>query len=459
MPRHRWSIVAVALAVCCARIADGEDDLFPLSPPEEVFLVSADSEMVKLPPAPAVYEADDGHEPADSSLDSRLDQFQSELETLSSKLTITSRDEDWKITVFGALTGEMIYAQQRAVIPSAIVFLSPFTGRDTPSFEIHGKQSTFGFLLQGPEIFGMQSGGLVLTAFYGENLLADEQGLFIPRAFAELKDDNYRFAVGALGDIINPRIPDTLDFVKGQGGGNLGYFRGQFRADCYLHIDDETQITLQAGLGNPITTSFVRDIRTLVEDNGWPNVEGRMMLGLGPVTKRGILEFRTVELGLSGLGGQIRRAGAERATFNIWAVGADARCQLTERCGLKGEVFHGQAIGNYNAAIVQIFNPFTLEAIRTTGGWAELFVDWNDSLHTHIGAGVDDPLNRTLSPGLPTLNSFSFANLIWDATKNLEIGFEIGRHRTDYTPGATFDGLPIGNNEAWIYRTRVSLRF
>ena len=108
---------------------------------------------------------------------------------------------------------------------------------------------------------------------------------------------------------------------------------------------------------------------------------------------------------------------------------------------------------------MQIFNPVTLEAIRTVGGWGEFYVHWTDNLRSHIGAGVDDPLNRTLSPGLPTRNQFAFANLIWDASKSLEIGFEVGRWETDYTPGGRFGSRFLSDNAAMIYRTRVMLKF
>lgn len=456
MPLRLWIVGLLTIAGLGLGSPGNADETFPLVPPDVVFPTS-----IEMPPG----EAKDGEDKQNSTeeslkeFQSTLDQFETKLDGLDEKLTITSRDKEWSLTVFGAMTGEMIYASQRPVLPSAIVLISPSTGRNTPTYEIHAKQSSLGLALKGPEIFGMESGAGVVTFFFGEVFLADQQGLFIPRAYGELKNEDWRFAFGALGDVINPRLPGTLDFNHAQAAGNLGYFRGQFRAEHYIHFDDEAQLTLQLGLGNPITTSFTRNIRNLVEDNGWPNVETRVMLGMGPTSKRGPLEMRPLEFGISGLVGQIRRSGIDGAVFNVWAIGADARLELTDYCGLKAEFFHGQAIGNYNAAIVQIFNPFTLQAIRTVGGWGEFYVHWTDNLRSHFAAGVDDPVNSTLSPGLPTRNQFAFANLIWDATKSLEIGFEVARWQTDYTPGAQLGNLPLMDNAAMIYRTRVMLKF
>ena len=66
------------------------------------------------------------------------------------------------------------------------------------------------------------------------------------------------------------------------------------------------------------------------------------MLGLGPVSNRGPLKLRPFEIGISGLAGQIRRTGNQAALFDVWAIGADARLELTEYCGLKAEFFTGR---------------------------------------------------------------------------------------------------------------------
>ena len=301
-------------------------------------LLGNERSVVRLPPVdvprprsvatPVMFREDDAgpHDEAEMmETGAALEKVETELEDLRKMLTVTSRDKDWSVTVFGSLIGEIIFAEQRPVIPSAILFLSPYTGVDNPTIDVHGKQSSLGLYVQGPEICGMQSGGGVITYFYGESLLEDRQGLFIPRGYGELKSDEWRFAFGALGDVINPRIPMSLDFATGQGGGNCGHFRGQFRAEHYINFNNDAQLTLQGGLGNPLSTSFVGDIRTLLEDNGWPNLEGRMMLGLGPTAQRGPLQMRPFEVAVSGLVGEIRRTGANRAIFDVWAVGADAR--------------------------------------------------------------------------------------------------------------------------------------
>ncbi len=47
------------------------------------------------------------------------------------------------------------------------------------------------------------------------------------------------------------------------------------------------------------------------------------------------------------------------------------------------------------------------------------------------------------------------ANIIWDVTRSLEIGFEVSRWETSYANVTPFDI----DNDAWIYHTRVRLKF
>ena len=59
--------------------------------------------------------------------------------------------------------------------------------------------------------------------------------------------------------------------------------------------------------------------------------------------------------------------------------------------GFKGEVYTGQALGNYNGAILQSLDAVTWEAISATGGFVEGFVYLTPNLHSHTGIGIDEP--------------------------------------------------------------------
>lgn len=394
---------------------------------------------------------------------SQLNQLQQGVEKLGQNLKVTTVDKNWGLAIFGSLNGEMLFAQSRPFIPSGVVLLFPDLGRDTRTFEAHAKSTNIGAVLAGPEILGMKSGGMFLTYLYGEQFEADRYGFYVVRAFGELKNDDWRFAVGLNGDVINPLSPTTINFNAGQLAGNLGYFRAQFLTERYFRFSETAQLTTQLALSNPVATSFADfnvPPNNFLEDNGWPNLEGRVALGLGQATMKGGQQVRPVEFGCSGLVGQLRRTdfpGPNR-TLDVWAIGADARISLTERLGFKGEFFTGQSIGNYNAAILQVNNDL-LEPIRSTGGWGECYWYWTPCLHSHFGYGIDDPLDQTVTPGLkaarPVRNEFFFGNIIWDVAKNLELGFEVSHWETSY---ANITPIDV-DAQSWIYQCRVRIKF
>ncbi|PHS11128.1 MAG: hypothetical protein COA78_10325 [Blastopirellula sp.] len=359
----------------------------------------------------------------------------------------------FNLRVFGSLTGEMLYAESRPVIPSGIVLLTPDLGQKTDTFEVHGKSSSLGLMFSGPEIGSFQTGGTFLSYLYGQTFQEDQYGMYIVRAYGELKNDHMRFAIGYQGDIINPRAPGTINFNQGNGVGNMDFFRGQFRFEKYLHFSPEHQMTLQFALSDPVATSFAsfdKAPANLLETNGLPNFESRIGIELGPKPKQPGAS-RPVEFGVSGLIGQLRRTDTPtNHIHDVWAVGMDGHVALSQRMGLNAEFFMGQAIGNYNASIFLIDNG-NFDPVRASGGWGEVYVHWTPCLHSNFGYSIDDPLDSTLTTGLPTRNEQVYGNLIWDITKSLEVGFEISHWETSYTT--------LKDSESMVYHTRVRLKF
>jgi hypothetical protein len=75
-----------------------------------------------------------------------------------------------------------------------------------------------------------------------------------------------------------------------------------------------------------------------------------------------------------------------------------------------------------------------------------------DKLHTHVGYGVDDPLDSDLAPGQPVRSRVVFANLLWDASKYLRVGWELTFRKTAYT-------FPLRNNDGVGFQTQVQWKF
>lgn len=367
---------------------------------------------------------------------------------------ISTLGDQFNIRLFGSLNGEMLFATARPNLPSGIVLITPDLGKDTPTFEIHSKSTSIGAAFTGPEIGRFQSGGQIYSTLYGQTYEEDKYGFYLLMAYAELKNECERYTFGLHRDLINPIAPNTINFNQANGAGNLGFVRGQLRAERFRKLNQNTQLTSQFALSDPITTSFTNFDKipaNLLEETAMPNIEGRLAISKtsGPHVPGTSVRF---ESGFSGLVGKLRRTDLPtNRIHNVWAVGTDFQLAINERFGFRSEFFTGSAIGNYNAAIFLIDNQ-NLDPVRSTGGWGEAYFNWSPCVRSHFGYGVDDPLNSTLSPGLPTRNEVTYANIIWDVTKSLEWGVEVSHWDTTYTG-------PLLDNDAMVYHTRVRLKF
>ena len=231
-----------------------------------------------------------------------------------------------------------------------------------------------------------------------------------------------------------------------------------------MDVGSDSQLTLQGALSEPLNTFVTPDV-ILDEDNGWPNVEGRIAFGLGKPAPIGIglLTQRPVEVGVSGVVGQLRRTAPpteppRRVVSDVWGAAVDFRVNLASRFGFKGEVYTGQALGNYNGAILQSLDAVTWEAIRATGGFVEGFVYLTPYLHSHTGYGVDDADDDDIT-AIPntlfgrTYNSTFYSNLLWDVSKKFRIAVEATYRKTEYKEPTNLpnEGFGFHTQFAWFF--------
>ncbi len=219
--------------------------------------------------------------------------------------------------------------------------------------------------------------------------------------------------------------------------GNTGSFRSQARIERFIKPSDASEYTLQVALSDPIQSVFgSRDLR-IQEDNGWPNVEGRVSMGLGETeTLVGNRKARAFELGASAFVGQIRTTRSIlapqdpqspiRNVVDCWGFGIDTAVNLTSSIGFQGELFTGAGLGEYNGGIGQTFDSATKDAIRSSGGWGEVFAYLTPKLHIHSGYGIDSPLrSKTAIHLYSRKNQTFFTNIVWNWSKNIQISNQV----------------------------------
>lgn len=373
-----------------------------------------------------------------------------------------------QVKVAAGLDTLAVFSTKRPFPSGLPLFLlpdSPF-GLDTNSFDAHARQSYISATYSGPEVGGFEVGGQTLTFFQNDNLSNDDYGLLVYFAYGELKNDRWRFSAGLQQDVFNPVSPTVFYLTKLYASGNTGSYRAQFRAERFLRDCPDHSVTLQAALSEPLSFLVASDLSRITEDNGWPNVEGRLELGLG--FKKDVCggkSVRPMTVGLSGVVGQFRTTRTilsdpgdlpPRAVIDTKGVGLDCEVWATHRFGMRGECYYGEGLGEYNGGILQSFNSLSLDEVATGGGFGELFYYFSNDVHLHVGYGIDDPRDSDLSDNQILRNQTAFANLIWDVSKNLQLGIQVDYRETSYTqflPNAFLD------SDATIIATRALYRF
>lgn len=373
---------------------------------------------------------------------------------VSNKLTVTLLDDNFKLTLGGALTADFFLNSARPVAPGTPYYLTPgpVSGIRQNTFDASARQTALFALITGPKIGDFETGAQVRANLYSNPIIADQYGLLPLQAFGYLKNSDWRFAAGLQPDIFNPLNPTVLPFTVVIATGNTGLIRSQARIERFLYPSDEAQVTFTLGISEPIPT-LVDDEFRISEDNGWPNVEGRAALALGPLGGEG-QDARCFEIGISGVIGQIRTTvpAQTQVVASVWGLGSDLRWAITHRFGVQGEVYVGQTLGTYGGGILQDINSVTFRGVHSAGGWCEVYYYLcPDKLHSHIGYGIDDPLDRDLAPGQRLRNDTYFGNLIWDVTQAFRVSGEVTYRKTSYAGLRNNDGAGFQMQAQWKF--------
>ncbi|HYV37131.1 MAG TPA: hypothetical protein VE988_15600, partial [Gemmataceae bacterium] len=431
-------------------VGDGQTGVrvLPSSPANLGQPIEVLNPIVTAPPPtlPSIrQEQPNSQEKKDDGTKEKLAALEKSVTELSKNLTVFTADKDFKLLLGGAIVADFLYNSARPVAPGVPFFLTPgsSSGFNQATFDANARQTNLFAIFSGPKICDFETGGVVLANFYNDAVIIDRYGVLPLLAFGQLKNDDWRFAAGLQFDIFNPLNPNILPFSLLAASGNTGLFRGQARVERYLHPSDCSQVTLTVGVSDPVPTT-VNDVFRINEDNGWPNVEGRAALALGPMMGEGLEAKRPFEVGVSGVVGQIRTTLPLEAQVvaDVWGLGSDMRWKINDRFGVQGEVYVGQSLGTYGGCLLQNVNAVTRQGLHSAGGWGEVyFYICPETLHTHVGYGIDDPLDGDLAFGQPVRNDTYFANLIWDVTKHLRFAGEVTFRQTAYTVVPNNDGV------------------
>jgi hypothetical protein len=357
-----------------------------------------------------------------------------------------------KIIPFGFAVCNVAYNTASLFPGSYALYANPHNAFNQTQFEISPQNTLLGVDIIGPKVGDAQTAGRIDFDFRGPQPVETNAAPYFFDIYGEIKSDCYRFLLGQAADVIAPLNPSNLNFYtagNGYGVGNLGFFRAQVRGEVYVPVGECDRLIFQGCMAQQVVPVIQPGAEVFGQDAGWPDLQGRAALGLGP-EKEG---HRPFEAGLSAHIGERTvdvLAPQQKLHFQTWSVTGDLRVELTERTGFQGELFMGRLLGSYNGGINQGINLTKRVAIRSRGGWVEVWHRFSDKLTGHLGYGIDDPDDDDLSAGERSLNTFYYANLYCNITEQLQVGLEFSWWETRYVTDPDNRALRI--ETAVIYR-------
>ena len=338
---------------------------------------------------------------------------------------------DFKIVPYGILWGTTTYETQRTYIGDYSLWaISPdVEGED--AFHVGAKNTRLGVDIAGPQIpffCCAKSGGKVEIDFQGSFTVENKPGVLLRHAYWEIKDDDFRFLLGQTWDVISPLYPGTLMYSIYWGAGNIGYRHPQVRYERYFTMTDLWKLDVETSIGTDGGSDFTTGAISDGDHAGWPVVQVRVGSTLG--------QCRPIKFGVSGHIGEdvYDFAGADDTVRPSWSLNADLHMPITDRLGFQGELFTGTNLKPYLGGIIQgVDVAGTQDAIRSSGGWFNVWYNLTPRLHTAAGYTIDDPIDSDLGTATGRIyNQAYWGNISYDLTKKFMMGFEVSQWKTLY---------------------------
>ncbi|MFM1958998.1 MAG: hypothetical protein RL588_515 [Pseudomonadota bacterium] len=343
------------------------------------------------------------------------------------------------IRISGALRTDFRASGARSVGGAASGFyLAPpdATGREA-IFDATAQYSHIALAADGPELLGFSTGAQVALSFFNGGALNASYGLNPAAAFVWMSRDGWTLSFGRRQEVFADREPEMTDTTSAlnYSGNAANSPRTQFRIEHRGRIGRDGRLTAVVALTDPVSTYVSESFSDRTEDNGAPYLEAGLKLAVGPEGER--LAWPAFEAEASGVYGTFRKYynlappfEVETKTLSGVAVGGAVR--LGPAVGLQGEVYSGQALGEYSGALGATVNAATRDEISGQGGWLEAAFQASPSVRLNLGYGRDTASRADLNPGSLARNETVFANLFWTPAPRWRLGAETTWRQTGY---------------------------
>ncbi|MEW6441766.1 MAG: hypothetical protein AB1640_12605 [bacterium] len=395
-----------------------------------------------------------------AELKERIDRLESDVSQLKSQLEKPRAPEEkpalrskFGAELYGFIKGDAAYMTARANDAGnyARWIESEELNKDDDQFNLTARESRFGFMLQGPTIDSMQTGGRIEMDFY-EGGAENKNRPMMRHAYLQLDwpKSGWSVLAGQTSDVVSPLWPDTLNYSVGWWVGNIGYRRPQFRGTKTFtwakDIQFQAQVAIARTIGhfgpfNPEDSAYDTG-----KDAGFPTVQARYAVSFP------LFNGKKSSFGVSGHWGEEeydKDATGDDTHMETWSACADILIVITDWLTLKGEYWTGRDLDSYLGGVGQgvviettdgeflnggkVTGTFIRDwSVASMGGWGNVVLGpWN-GFRSSLGYSVDHPDSDDVLTRGRTRNYTCWGMLAYDINPAVRVGVELSWWGTKY---------------------------
>jgi hypothetical protein len=353
----------------------------------------------------------------------------------------TASDSSLQVFLGGTLRTTVLISQKRPFPSGTAYLLLPLDATGTErSIDINARASALRLYIAGPQVGRFRVNG-VAYAYLTSSLTGEDYGVLPAMLYAELVHSRWRFSAGQQVDVFAERLPNMVDayFALAMSGCPGNSSRGQLRAEHFIHVP-QGRLKATIAATEPVSTYISGDFRNNIADAGVPNIEWAIKFQTGEDPESWV-PWSSLELALSGVRGRYRSFRNDALGNNIRVntprvrgLAAEYGFRVGRRLGFQGELFKGQALGNYLAGISQSVKGPADQEVRTAGYWSEMALFWKRNLQSRSGFGTERVRQADLFGSGISSNTTIYKNLIWDINASIQVGVEVNWKKTRYLP-------------------------
>lgn len=348
---------------------------------------------------------------------------------------LANQDEE-KVSVkpYGYIKLDGLYETGRASHQNFAMWAAN-PGENDGLFSMSAKETRLGLNISGFSVGKFKVSGKLEVDFNSSGVDENKAYNYMRHAYLEMSNGSFTVIAGQTWDIISPLNPVTLNYSVLWGAGNIGYRRPQLSIKNDIKTGKHT-LTWQLGIFRTIAADFDNDG---VEDgiaSGFPTVQGRL------AGKFNLNATASLQIGVSASCGKSKGT----VEYNSDSLNLDLLLVLSPKFKLIAECFSGKNLGTFLGGIVQTVNTTTATEIKAKGFYVNAVFNPTKQLQFSLGYSMDDPDDKTLANGNRAKNTSFFANVQYNFSQSLKVGFEVSNWVTDYLNQAQQKTLRLQNS-------------